>query len=111
MSKRVALTLAIILAISLPAWAQTQITTGVIQGTVTDQSGAVVPGANVEVRNVDTNNVRAQTTGADGRFVFLQLRPGTHRVTVTLQGFATHIQEDVSVTVGQSVTVLSLIHI
>ena len=105
MSKRVALTLAIILAISLPAWAQTQITTGVIQGTVTDQSGAVVPGANVEVRNVDTNNVRAQTTGADGRFVFLQLRPGTHRVTVTLQGFATHIQEDVSVTVGQSVTV------
>ena len=105
MSKRVALTIAVFLAISLPAWAQTQITTGVIQGTVTDQSGAVVPGANVEVKNVDTNNVRTQTTGTDGRFVFLQLRPGMHRVTVTLQGFATHVQEDVSVTVGQSVTV------
>jgi hypothetical protein len=104
MSRRVACIFGLVVAIALPAWGQTQITTGVIQGTVSDQSGALVPGALVEVRNVDTNSLRSQTTGTDGRFVFLQLRPGRHTVTVSLQGFATHVQEDVMLTVGQSIT-------
>jgi hypothetical protein len=104
MLTRIAIIVGVVLTIALPAWGQTQITTGVIQGTVSDESGAVVPGAVVEVRNVDTNAVSVQTTGGDGRFVFLQLRPGRHTVTVRLQGFATHVQEDVTVTVGQSVT-------
>ncbi|HSC29141.1 MAG TPA: carboxypeptidase regulatory-like domain-containing protein [Vicinamibacterales bacterium] len=98
----------IVLAFLLPlfahaASAQTQITTGVIQGTVTDSSGASVPGATVEVRNVDTNLVRSLVTEADGRFVFLQLPPGTYRVTFTLAGFATLVQEPVVLTVGQAV--------
>lgn len=45
------LCLLVILVISLSTKAQTQITSGVIQGTVTDEAGAVVPGASVEVRN------------------------------------------------------------
>jgi hypothetical protein len=94
----------IILAIAPSASGQTQITTGVIQGTVTDQSGALVPGANVEVRHSDTNSSRTQTTIADGRFVFVQLRPGRYTLTVTLQGFATHVQKDVDLTVGQAIT-------
>ena len=85
------------------AWAQTQITTGVIQGTVTDPSGAVVPGAEIEARNLDNNVKRTLTTGADGRFVFLQLAPGRYTVTVTRAGFATLVQENVTLTVGQSV--------
>jgi hypothetical protein len=104
MLKRIALIFGIGLALAVPVWGQTQITTGVIQGTVSDQSGASVPGASVEVRNVATNFVRALTTGDDGRFVFLQLAPGRYTVTVSLQGFATHVQEDVALTVGQSVT-------
>ena len=78
MSRRIAIIAAVVLAVALPAWGQTQITTGVIQGTVSDQSGALVPGAFVEARNVDINSARAQTTLADGRFVFLQLRPGRY---------------------------------
>jgi hypothetical protein len=104
MARRLASIVGVFLAVALPAWGQTQITTGVIQGTVSDQTGALVPGALVEVRNVETNSVRSQTTGGDGRFVFLQLRPGTYTVTVSLQGFATHVQEDVTITVGQAVT-------
>ncbi|MGH9203065.1 MAG: carboxypeptidase-like regulatory domain-containing protein, partial [Vicinamibacterales bacterium] len=81
---------------AVSAAGQTQITTGVIQGTVSDPSGALVPGATVEVRNVDTNLARTLTTAEDGRFVVLQLPPGRYRVTVSLQGFATHVQEDVT---------------
>jgi hypothetical protein len=105
MSRRFALILGIGLALSAPAWGQTQITTGVIQGTVSDQSGALVPGATVEARNLDTNVARTLTTAADGRFVFLQLVPGRYRLTVSLQGFATHVQDDITLTVGQSITV------
>jgi hypothetical protein len=85
--------------------AQTQITTGVIQGTVVDSSGGSLPGATVEVRNVATNLVRSMVTEADGRFVFLQLPPGTYRVTFTLAGFTRLVQENVQLTVGQSVIV------
>ena len=104
MTRRIAVIVGLVVAIALPASGQTQITTGVIQGTVTDQSGALVPGANVEVKNVETNSSRAQTTGADGRFVFVQLRPGRYELTVSLPGFATHVQKDVDLTVGQAIT-------
>jgi hypothetical protein len=82
--------------------AQTQITTGVIQGTVEDAQGAVVPGANVEVRNVDTNLTRTLATDDSGRFVFLQLPPGPYTLTASKQGFATLKQEQFTLTVGQS---------
>ena len=87
-----------------PALAQTQITTGVVQGTVEDASGAVLPAAEVEAKNVDTNFARTLTTGPDGRFVFLQLPPGHYTVTVRLAGFATVVQENVLLTVGQAIT-------
>ena len=83
--------------------AQSQITTGVIDGIAVDTSGAVLPGVNVEIRNVDTNFTRALTTDAGGRFVALQLPPGRYTVTLTLSGFATVVQENVLVTVGEAV--------
>jgi hypothetical protein len=83
--------------------AQTQITAGAIQGTVMDQAGAVVPGANVEVKNLETNLLRNLSTDADGRFVALQLPPGHYTVTVSKQGFATLVQEDFPLTVGETI--------
>ena len=56
----------LLLVTALSATAQTQITTGVIQGTVVDESGAVVTGANVEAKNLDTNFARSLMTGGDG---------------------------------------------
>ncbi len=104
MLRRLLATVIICAAIAVPAAAQTQITTGVIQGTVTDSTGAVLPGVIVEARNVDTNLARNLTTDSDGRFVFLQLPPGGYTVTLTLSGFATLVQEDIVLTVGQAVT-------
>src|SRR6266571_4018406 len=73
--------------------AQTQITSGTIQGTVLDANGAAVAGADVEVKNVDTNFVRTTSTDEEGRFVALQLPPGRYTVTVTKTGFATLVVE------------------
>ena len=81
-----------------------QITTGVIQGTVTDATGAALPGVTIEARNVNTNLVRSLVTESDGRFVFLQLPPGTYRLNFSLTGFATHVQDNVELTVGQTIT-------
>ncbi len=91
------------LLLSLTAYAQTQITTGVIQGTVADEAGAVIPGASVEVKNVDTNLTKTLTTDSDGRFVFLQLPSGRYTLTVTKQGYAILAQENLNLTVGQAI--------
>ncbi len=96
--------LAMALAMTSSAWGQAQITTGVIQGTVLDASGALVPGATVEVKNLDTNYTRKLTTDEDGRFVALQIPPGRYEATVTKSGFAKLIQQNITVTVGHSVT-------
>jgi hypothetical protein len=83
--------------------AQTQITTGVIQGTVVDPSGAAVPGAEVQVKNPETNLTRSFTTADDGRFVFLLLPSGNYAVTTSKAGFATLVRDKIVVSVGQAV--------
>src|SRR6266545_3062654 len=90
-------------AAALPTATQSQITAGVIDGTVVDASGAVLPGVEVEIRNVDTNLTRTLVTDREGRFVALQLPPGSYTVTLTLPGFATMVQDNVLVTVGETV--------
>ncbi|HXS00641.1 MAG TPA: TonB-dependent receptor, partial [Pyrinomonadaceae bacterium] len=87
------------------AGAQTQITTGTIQGTVVDVNGAVVPGANVEIKNIDTNFTRTLTTDEDGRFVAPLLQPGNYKVTVSKQGFATAELPSAALTVGQAMSI------
>ncbi len=103
--KRRSLVLALALALApAMAAAQAQITTGAINGTVLDQSGAVVPGVQVEARNVDTNFNRSIASDSEGRFVFLQMPSGSYTVTFTLSGFATLVQDGLTLTVGQTMT-------
>ncbi len=83
---------------------QSQITTGTIQGRVSDASGGVVPGASVLVKNTDTNIERSFVTDDGGRFVVPQLAPGPYTVTVTQPGFATLIQENLDLTVGLTIS-------
>lgn len=97
--------LLLIAAIAPTVWAQSQITTGVIQGTVTDEAGAVVPGASVEAKNLETNQIKTLSTDEDGRFVFLQLPPSRYTLTISRQGFATLVQEEFPLTVGQTITI------
>jgi len=68
--------------------AQETINYASISGRVTDPSGAVVEGAEVSARQVDTNLTSSATTEADGRFRFPYLRLGNYEVKVHKQGFA-----------------------
>ena len=86
------------------AVAQTQITTGVIQGTTLDQSGAIVVGADVTAKNLDTQRETSQKSDSDGRFVFLSLSPGKYTVTATKAGFTKLVQKDLDLTVGQAIS-------
>src|SRR6266498_850371 len=100
--KALSLCLLVTLVLTAAVQAQTQITSGTIQGTVLDANGAAVPGASVELRNVETNFVRALSTDEGGRFVALQLPSGRYTITVAKQGFATVIVEKADLTVAQA---------
>ncbi len=103
-SFHVFLTFALLLGALAPgAFAQSQATTGVIEGTVVDESGAPVPGVNVTIRNTGTNFERVVATDADGRFRGLLLPLGPYRVVASLTGFATVIREGIDLAVGQAV--------
>src|SRR6267143_1559762 len=83
--------------------AQSQATTGVIEGTVSDETGGRLPGATVTLTNTGTNFTRELTTDADGRFRALLLPLGTYKLTVALQGFGTYVQDGLTLAVGQTV--------
>jgi hypothetical protein len=95
---------AIVLAAALvpaAAFAQTA-ATGTIEGIVTDTTGAVVPGATVVVKNVETNLTRELTTDESGRYIASALQPGVYEVSVTLAGFEAKPIGAVQVLVGQT---------
>lgn len=76
----------LILASGGVVWSQT--VQGVITGTVTDPTGAVVPNATVTITNVGTNISQTTTTGSDGAYRFSLVPPGTYTVDVKATNFA-----------------------
>ena len=80
----------------LPAAAQSASTTGGIEGTVTDESGGVLPGVSVALRNTATNYESTVTTGPNGRFRGLLLPLGPYRITATLPGFSKVVRDGVN---------------
>jgi hypothetical protein len=79
--------------------------TGEIRGTITDQTGAVVPGASVVVRSLDTGAERNLTTNEAGIYLAPLLQPGRYQVTVTKQGFSQLKRENLTLEVGQTLAV------
>jgi Carboxypeptidase regulatory-like domain/TonB dependent receptor len=76
-----------------------------LQGTVTDEQGAVMPGATVVVTNVETGWTRDVLTDARGWYRATAITPGNYEVRATLQGFATQIRQGLTITIGQEATV------
>ncbi len=69
--------------------AQTTHNTGAVAGTVADPTGAVIPGAEVELTNSETNVSLTRSTNATGKYTFSNVTPGRYRLTVSSVGFRT----------------------
>ncbi|MFZ0762174.1 MAG: carboxypeptidase-like regulatory domain-containing protein, partial [Candidatus Sulfotelmatobacter sp.] len=101
------LTLVLLLVVcvgaALPALSQST-STGTVVGSITDQSGAAVPGATFTLTDVATNVVRKTTTNQDGRYIIVDVNPGHYNVAVAKAGFATSKVANQEVKVGASLT-------
>ncbi|HEX2727311.1 MAG TPA: carboxypeptidase-like regulatory domain-containing protein, partial [Beijerinckiaceae bacterium] len=87
------------LALALGAWAQT--TSTEILGTVTDASGAAVPGAKVTLLRPATGEVRTTVTADDGNYSFPLIDVGEYVVRVEAKSFKTQEQKDIAVQLQQ----------
>lgn len=83
-------------------WAQNVAT---ISGQVTDQSGAILPGATVQITNEDTGIIRALVTDAEGRYRARELALGRYRIAASQSGFQTVVRTGVVLTIGREAVV------
>ena len=88
----------VILASTL-AWAQA---TAQLSGTVTDESGAVLPGVTVTVTQTDTGFARTVVTEASGTYVMPNLPTGPYKLEISLQGFKSYVQTGIVLQVAAS---------
>jgi Carboxypeptidase regulatory-like domain len=78
-----------------------QVLKGSISGTVVDQQGAVVTGAQVKATGVDTGSVQTTTSDSAGSFRFNLIPSGNYKVEVSAQNFKTSVQNDILVSAGR----------
>ncbi len=83
---------------------QAQVSTGAINGTVQDPSGAVIPGATVVLHNEATNVDRTVTSSDTGYYAFLDILPGQYDLVATKQGFAANEKKGITIAVNQTAT-------
>jgi hypothetical protein len=92
-----------LLTLAAPTFAQDF--RGRINGTVTDNTGAVLPGVTVTVSSPALIQPQVQVTSADGQYRFLALPPGVYLVSFELAGFQNIKREGIRVVIGQTLTV------
>ncbi len=95
-----ALLMAFAMVTSLPAVAQQ----AALTGTVSDPTGAVIPGAAIKLIDKGTGAIRTTTSGASGGYRLAQLEPGQYRLEISMVGFKTQVQDPVTLAVGTSST-------
>src|SRR5277367_3456464 len=102
MSKATSWLMLLALLASLAAFAQAP--TGIITGTITDESGAVIPNATILITNKETGSARTITANAEGLFSVLALPAGLYEVRTEVPGFKTYVRE-ANVVVGSTTQV------
>ncbi len=93
--------LAAALGVAPGVQAQTDATSGTIEGVVSDTTGGVLPGATVRMTNAATGFVRDVVTDEEGRYRGLALPLGTYAIAVEMSGFARGLREDVVLSLGR----------
>ena len=96
---RVVLTVVVLAALSLVPL-KAQVAQAELRGTVTDESGGVLPGATVNATHVDTGVTRSTVTSAAGTYIMPALPIGGYTIKAELSGFGTYSKEGVRLGVG-----------
>lgn len=97
------LTIALLFCAALASRAQ--VTTGTIAGTVSDATGAVLPGAKIVILNEDTGIARSVQSDSGGRYSAPSLSLGNYKVTANQEGFQTAVRTGIVLTVGRTAVV------
>jgi outer membrane receptor protein involved in Fe transport len=90
---------------AVAAFAQTDVTTSRISGTVQGSDGAPLPGVTIEATNLGTNLTQVAVTDAEGFYRIVNLPTGTYKVTASLEGFATATADNVRLLLGSAPTI------
>ncbi len=81
--------------------AHAQVAGATLSGTVTDQSGGVLPQAAISIKNIATGITRSSTTSTAGFYSVPNLLPGTYEIRAAAQGFSSVVQTGITLTVGE----------
>ncbi|OGN96482.1 MAG: hypothetical protein A2Y89_03230 [Chloroflexi bacterium RBG_13_51_18] len=84
--------------------AMAQVTLAALQGTVTDEENAPLPGAEINLKNIESGYSYSALTRPDGTFRISGIDPGKYEVDVSLSGFTTAIRKGVTFNVGANIT-------
>jgi hypothetical protein len=104
--RRLVVAMLVALAVAgLPAAANAQATRGTILGTITDQTGAAMPGVTVVATETRTNVSHDTVTNETGNFTFPNIPDGVYNVKAELQGFKTVVREGIRLAVNTSIRV------
>jgi hypothetical protein len=82
-----------------------QVTTGSIQGVVTDSQGGAIPAATVTIRNVDTDVSRTLVSDVEGNYRFLNVPVGNYELVVELTGFGRYVRAGLTLALNQTAVV------
>lgn len=103
--RQFAVVAAAILFVATPHHATAQVTTGTIQGTVSDTTGGVLPGVTVTITNAGTGAMRATVTDERGHYLESQMAVGQYDVQAELAGFQSQVRKGIALNVGSQLTI------
>ena len=98
----------LVVLLALPGTSYAQRMTAELTGTVVDESGGVIPGADVVLINQASKSERRSVTNADGFFNFAAVPAGTYTIQVSLQGFQTYEVTGIGLGAGDSRTLRNM---
>lgn len=102
LTKGLTLLVLLLLLCASPVSAQVDVASSTLKGTITDQAGALVPGAVITATSIDKGLKRTATTDEEGTYSIALLPPGAYKVEIEARGFGKAFNDSVQLTVGQS---------
>ncbi|HKD06781.1 MAG TPA: carboxypeptidase-like regulatory domain-containing protein [Bryobacteraceae bacterium] len=91
--------------VGIVAAAYGQISQASLQGTVTDNTGAVVPNASIQLKNIGTSAIRTTTANSAGEYILPDLNPGEYSLTIGYSGFKSFVVSSLTVHTGENATI------